>query len=99
MFGGDDQELTKLRKEWPTMAYEDKRDTFMWKLVWFHHNKHVPGNPNTAINELTKTIKEADQSSMKLTGAIKNITLAGVVISGIAIILTIVGLVMRFYGM
>ena len=99
MFGGDDQELRKLREEWPTMTYEDKRDTFMWKLVWFHHNKHVPGNPNTAINELTKTIKEADQSSMKLTEAIKNITLAGVVISGIAIILTIVGLVMRFYGM
>ncbi len=81
------------------MTDEEKRDTFMWKLVWFHHNKHVPGNPNAAINELTKTIKQADESSQKLTEAIKNITLAGVVISGIAILLTIVGLVMRFYGM
>jgi hypothetical protein len=81
------------------MTDEEKRDAFMWKLVWFHHNKHVPGNPNAAINELTKTIKQADESSQKLTQAIKNITLAGVIISGIAILLTGMGLMMRYYGM
>jgi len=96
---GDDQELRKLREDWPTMTDEEKRDAFMWKLVWFHHNKHVPGNPNAAINELTKTIKQADESSQKLTQAIKNITLAGVIISGIAILLTGMGLMMRYYGM
>lgn len=96
---GDDQELQELREKWKTMSDDEKRDKFMWKLVWFHHNKHVPGNPNAAINELTTTIKEADNSSQKLTEAIKNITLAGVVISGVAILLTIAGLVMRFYGM
>ena len=96
---GDDQELRDLREKWPEMSDDEKRDTFMWKLVWFHHNKHVPGNPNAAINELTQTIRQADESSQKLTEAIKNITLAGVVISGSAILLTIVGLVMRFYGL
>lgn len=96
---GDDQELRKLREEWPNMTGEEKKDIFMWKLVWFHHSKHVPGNPNTSINELTNTIKQADGSSQKLTEAIKNITLVGVVISGIAILLTTVGLIMRFYGM
>ena len=94
---GDDQELRELREKWPTMTDEEKKDTFMWKLVWFHHNKHIPGNPNSAINELTQTIKKADESSQRLTEAIKNITLAGVVISGIAIILTIIGLVLRIY--
>lgn len=95
---GDDQELKELRQKWPSMSEEEKRDTFMWKLVWFHHNKHVPGNPNSAINELTKTIESANHSSEKLTTAIKNITLVGVIISGIAIMFTIIGLTMRFYG-
>jgi hypothetical protein len=38
---GDDTELQQLRKDWKTMPHDDKVDKFLWKMVWFHHQKHI----------------------------------------------------------
>jgi len=68
---GDYSELKQLREDWKTMSHDDKVDKFLWKMVWFHHQKHIPGNPNQAINTLTETINRASESSEKLTKSIR----------------------------
>ncbi len=63
----DDQEIKKLREEWPKMSREEKIDTFLWKMVWFHHQRHIPGNSNQAIKDLTETLKNADESATRFS--------------------------------
>ena len=63
----DDEEIKKLRTEWPNMSREDKIDHFLWKMVWFHHTKHIAANPNQAIKDLTETLKDADESATRFS--------------------------------
>jgi hypothetical protein len=83
---GDDQELRELRQKWPDMTPEEKKDTFLWKMVWFHHQKHIPGNPNQAINDLTETLKVSSESSGKLTKSIRNATWVAAVVGGLGVL-------------
>jgi hypothetical protein len=87
---GDDQEIKELREKWSDMSYEDKIDKFLWKMVWFHHQKHIPGNPNQAINDLTKTLNEASKSSEKLTESIRNATWVAAIIGGLGVLVAII---------
>lgn len=89
---GDDSELQQLRKDWETMPHDDKVDKFLWKMVWFHHQKHIPGNPNQAINSLTETIEKASESSENLTKSIRIATW----VAGIAAAL---GVALGFFSM
>ncbi len=61
-------------------------------MVWFHHTKHIPGNPNQAINDLTKTLNEASKSSEKLTGSIRNATWMAAIIGGLGVLVVIANL-------
>ncbi|KKT62679.1 MAG: hypothetical protein UW55_C0010G0028 [Candidatus Giovannonibacteria bacterium GW2011_GWA2_44_26] len=89
---GDDQELRELRQKWPDMSPEEKKDTFLWKMVWFHHQKHVPGNPNQAINDLTETLKDSSASSERLTRSIRNATWIAAVVGGLGVLVAAVHL-------
>ncbi|KKR70932.1 MAG: hypothetical protein UU14_C0040G0002 [Candidatus Roizmanbacteria bacterium GW2011_GWB1_40_7] len=94
----NDPEIEKLREKWPDMTYEEKIDKFLWKMVWFHHRKHIPGNPNQAINELTKTLNEASSSSEKLTKSIRTATWVAAIIGGLGVLTAIVNLqVLTFF--
>jgi|GEM_PF-3385426 hypothetical protein len=89
---GDDSEIKKLREEWPSLSYEDKIDKFLWKMVWFHHQKHIPGNPNQAINDLSDTIKKASSSSENLTRSIRTATWVAAVVGGLGVAVTFLNL-------
>lgn len=93
---GDDQEIKELREKWPNMSHEDKMDIFLWKMVWFHHNKHIPGNPNQAINELTKTLDKSSKSSENLTRSVRNATWVAAIIGGLGVIVAIINLLKDF---
>ncbi len=94
---GDDEELKKLRKEWPDLSYEEKVDKFLWKMVWFHHIKHVPGSPSQPINKLTETLKESSRSSQNLTKSIRNATWVAAVIGGLGVLIAGVSLIKDFW--
>ena len=94
---GDDQELKDLREKWTDMSYEDKVDKFLWKMVWFHHQKHIPGNPNQAIEELTRTLNKSSQSSEDLTKSIRNATWIAAIIGGLGVIIAIIKLLQDFH--
>ncbi len=87
---GDDEIIRELREKWPNMSYEEKVDIFLWKMVWFHHQKHVPGNPNQAIEALTKTIDKASSSSENLTKSIRNATWIAAIIGGLGVLISLV---------
>ncbi len=90
----EDNEIKRMREDWDGMSYEDKRDKFLWKMVWFHHQKHIPGNPNEAINNLTTTIDKASLSSENLTKSIRIATW----VAGIAAVAGLVLSVFSFFN-
>jgi len=93
---GDDDIIRELREKWPKMSYAEKVDAFLWKMVWFHHQKHVPGNPNQAIENLTKTIDKASSSSENLTKSIRNATWIAAIIGGLGVLVAIFNLLKGF---
>jgi len=96
MFHREDNEITKLREEWPNMSYEDKVDKFLWKMVWFHHEKHTPGSPpHQAINRLADMLDGAAKSSDKLTKSIRTATWVGGIAATVGVLVAIVSLFMK----
>jgi hypothetical protein len=93
---GDDDAIKELRMKWPDMTYEEKVDTFLWKMVWFHHQKHVPGNPNQAIENLTKKLEEGSKASENLTRSISYATWVAAVIGGLSVIIAALSLAKEF---
>jgi hypothetical protein len=92
----DDQEIIELRKKWGDLTYEEKIDKFLWKMVWFHHTKHIPGNPNQAIKDLTFMLEKSSESSENLTTSIRNATWCAAIIGGLGVIVAIVSLLKSF---
>ena len=75
---GDDSEIRRLREEWPSLTYEEKVDKFLWKMVWYHHQKHIPGAPpHEAINRLADVVEKASTASDELTRSIRTATWVG----------------------
>ena len=71
---GENSEITKLRDAWDSLSYDEKVDKFLWKMVWYHHEKHIPGTPpHEAIKQLAEVMEKTSASSEKLS---KSITLA-----------------------
>lgn len=92
---GDDTEIKKLREDWSGMSYDEKVDTFLWKMVWFHHQKHIPGNPNQAIEALTKELGKSSKSSEDLTKSIRNATWVAAIVGGIGVVVAVVNLFVK----
>jgi hypothetical protein len=96
MFHREDDELRKLREEWPNMTYEDKVDRFLWKMVWFHHEKHIPGAPpHQAINRLAEMLDSAAKSSDQLTKSIRTATWVGGIAASVGVLVAIVSLLIK----
>jgi hypothetical protein len=93
MLGRDDQELSDLRQKWDTMSHEEKVDKLLWKMVWYHHTKHIPGTPpHEAINNLVSMLGSAAKSSDQLTKSIRWATWVGGGAACAGVIVAVVGL-------
>lgn len=92
----EDEEIRKLREEWPNMSYKDKVDKFLWKMVWYHHAKNIPGSPSQPIWDLSKVIEKASDSSEKLTKSIRTATWVAAIVGGLGVIVAIVSLIVKF---
>jgi hypothetical protein len=90
----DDQEISDLRQKWDLMTHDEKVDKFLWKMVWYHHTKHVPGSPAQPIWDLSKVIQGASDSSEKLTRSIQIATWVAGVAAALGVIL---GFISFFY--
>lgn len=89
---GDDQKIKDLREKWESMSHDEKVDKFLWKMVWFHHTKHIPGSPSQAIEHLTTELKNSSNSSDKLTKSIRNATWVASIIAVFGLIVAILNL-------
>ncbi len=89
---GENESQKELRERWLNMSKDEKSDTFLWKLSWFHSNIHIPGSPSQPIWDLTKELKNASQSSENLTKSIRNATWVAAVVGGLGVIVAIINL-------
>lgn len=77
------------------MSYEDKVDTFLWKMVWYHHQKYIPGNPNAAIEKLSKVIEHSTKSSEALTSSIRKATWVGGIAAAAGVVVAVIALFVK----
>lgn len=82
---------------------EDKIDKFLDNLAWFHSEKTEPiglyskiGKIEERIDELNKKLTESNDSSDRLTRALNKITLAGIVIAGLGVIISILNFIFQY---
>ncbi len=91
---GDNQSQKELREKWPDMTKDEKWDTFLWKVSWWHSHIHVPGAPpHEAINRLADMLNNASKSSDKLTKSIRTATWVGGIAATVGVIVAIISLV------
>ena len=93
---GENESQKKLREEWPEMSKEDKWDTFLWKLSWWHSHIHIPGSPSMSIDNLTKKLEESSRSSENLTKSIRNATWVASIVGGLGVLIAFINLLNDF---
>ncbi len=88
------RDIREIEQKWDELSEEEKKDILFWKLIWYHHEKHIPGSPAQPIWDLAGVIKKATESSDALTRSIRSATwvggiaaAAGVVIAGIRLLM------------
>lgn len=87
------KDINEIEREWDSLSEEEKKDIFLWKMIWFHHEKHIPGAPpHNAINNLAEKLNEASQKSDNLTKSIRNATWVAAIIGGIGVTVAIINL-------
>ncbi len=83
----DKENIDAIRK----IDEKDLRKNFYYKLGWFFGKdpniKGGIGSLQNSINDLIVTIKNANDSSTKLSKSIKNLTVCGTIIAAIALLL------------
>ena len=90
---GDNQSQKELKEKWPSMSYDEKVDTFLQKMCWYHSHKHIPGAPpHEAVNKLADRLDEVSKKSDRLTRSIRNATWVAAIIGGLGVIVAIVSL-------
>ena len=95
MFGENDAQK-ELREKWPNMTEDEKWDTFLWKLSWWHSHIHVPGSPSKPIWDLAKELKQASQSSENLTKSIRSATWVAAIVGSLGVVVAIVSLLLKY---
>lgn len=75
---------------------DEKIDKFLDAVGWWHHQKEdrpgvwkAVGDIRDSLQELNSNIKEANETSTKLTAALNKITLWGVIVAGSGILVAI----------
>ena len=89
---GEHPAQKELREKWPKMNYDEKVDTFLREMSWYHISKHIPGSPSQPIWDLAEVIKKATESSENLTRSIRNATWVAAIIGGLGVIVAIINL-------
>lgn len=93
---GENHSQKELRDKWPDMSEDEKWDTFLWKMSWWHSHIHVPGSPpHEAINKLADMLKDASESSDNLTESIRTATWVGGIAAALGVIVAIVSIIAR----
>lgn len=84
---------------------EEKIDKFLDTVSWWHHQKEnypgmrkAIGDIRDSLQELNINIKNANESSSKLTFALNKITLWGVIVAGLGILVALANFVMELIG-
>ena len=92
---GENNSQRDLGEKWPNMTEEEKWDTFLWKMSWWHSHIHVPGSPpHEAINKLADMLKSAAESSDNLTRSIRTATWVGGIAATLGVFIAIANLFM-----
>lgn len=80
---------------------EEKIDKFLDAVGWWHHQKEdypgmrkAVGDIRDSLQELNTNIKEANESSTKLTSALNEITFWGVIVAGSGILVALAGFIL-----
>lgn len=89
------RDIGEIEKEWDSLSDEEKKDIFLWKMIWYHSEKHIPGSPSRPILDLSKVIVDATKSSDKLTESIRIATWVGGIAAVAGVVVAIIGLFIR----
>lgn len=83
---------------------EEKIDKFLDAVAWWHHEKtdrpgvyRAVGDIRDSLQTLNVNIKEANESSTKLTRALNKITLWGAIIAGVGVFVALLSLTFEIY--
>jgi len=84
------RDITEIEEKWDSLSSDQKKDIFLWKMIWFHHEKHIPGSPSQPIWDLAEVIKKASTSSEALTRSITIATWVGAIATAVGVITAVV---------
>lgn len=83
---------------------EEKIDKFLDTVAWWHHEKtdrpgvyKAVGDIRDSLQILNVNIKEANESSTKLTRVLNKITFWGAIIAGVGVVVALLGFVFEVY--
>lgn len=93
---GEHSAQKELREKWPKMSYDEKVDTFLREMSWYHISKHIPGSPAKPIWDLAEVIDKATKSSESLTKSIRNATWVAAIVGGIGVLVAIISMIKSF---
>jgi hypothetical protein len=88
------RDIKEIEQKWDELSEEEKRDIFLWKMIWYHHEKHIPGSPAKPIWDLAGVIEKATKSSDALTKSIRTATWVGGIAAVVGVIIAIIKLFM-----
>jgi predicted RNase H-like nuclease (RuvC/YqgF family) len=88
----------------PEESLEEIKTKFYRTLSWYFSEKSTPtglyrtlGMIPAKIEELNKNLKEASESSDRLTQALSRITLWGTIIAGAGVLVALISLIFNIY--
>ncbi len=88
------RDIKEIEQKWDELSEETKKDIFLWKMIWYHHEKHIPGSPSKPIWDLAEVIKKATESSDALTRSIRIATWVGGIAAAVGVIIAAIKLFM-----
>ena len=89
------RDIKEIEEEWDSLSDKEKNDIFLWKMIWYHSERHTPGSPSKPIWDLSKIILEATKSSDKLTKSIRIATWVGGIAATVGVVVAIIALFIR----
>ena len=89
------RDIREIEADWNFLSEEEKKDIFLWKMIWYHHEKHIPGSPSKPIWDLAEVIKKSTDSSESLTKSIRMATWVGGVAAAAGVVVAVVGLFLK----
>lgn len=89
------RDLREIEQKWDSLTEGEKKDIFLWKMIWYHHEKHIPGSPAKPIWDLAEVIKRATESSNSLARSITVATWVAGIAAAAGVVIASINLVMK----